>query len=180
MYVSTKLSGYGADVFTVSQHAQRDLLGRRNISSIQKRKIVRIEDYEAVRDGCSHCSEVGAMLSQVDDVVATTGTPATTRRCAATPGRCSRCNNMDIALGRGFTPADEEHATHDVIVGYDIVDNLLGAGDPIGKEIRVDGVPYTIVGVGDAAGQDAGPVAGQLGGGSDHHLPADLRLQRFG
>ncbi len=65
-------------------------------------------------------------------------------------------NNIDIALGRGFTPADEEHATHDAIVGYDIVDNLLGEGDPIGKEIRVDGIPYTIVGVGERQGKTLG------------------------
>src|SRR5664279_5762119 len=65
-------------------------------------------------------------------------------------------NNIDIALGRGFTPADEEHATKNAIVGYDIVDNILGNGDPIGKEIRVDGIPYTIVGVGDRQGKTLG------------------------
>jgi len=36
------------------------------------------------------------------------------------------------------------------------VDNLLGSGDPIGKEIRVDGIPYTIVGVGDRQGKTLG------------------------
>ena len=40
-----------------------------------------------------------------------------------------------------------------MIVGYDIVDNLLGHSDPIGKEIRVDGIPYTIVGVGARQGK---------------------------
>jgi len=65
-------------------------------------------------------------------------------------------NNIDIALGRGFTPADDEHATHDAIVGYDIVDNLIGDADPLGKEIRVDGIPYTIIGVGDRQGKTLG------------------------
>ena len=65
-------------------------------------------------------------------------------------------NNINIDLGRGFTPADEEHATHDAIVGYDVVDNLLGTGDPVGKEIRVDGQPYTIVGVGERQGKTLG------------------------
>jgi putative ABC transport system permease protein len=36
------------------------------------------------------------------------------------------------------------------------VDNLLGQGDPIGKEIRVDGIPYTIVGVGARLGKAFG------------------------
>ena len=65
-------------------------------------------------------------------------------------------NNIDISLGRGFTPADEDHATIDAIVGYDIVDNLIGDGDPLGKEIRVDGIPYTIIGVGDRQGKTLG------------------------
>jgi putative ABC transport system permease protein len=43
-----------------------------------------------------------------------------------------------------------------VIVGYDIVDNLLGDGDPVGKEIRVGGIPYTVVGVGDRQGKMMG------------------------
>jgi len=36
------------------------------------------------------------------------------------------------------------------------VDNILGQGDPIGKEIRVDGIPYTIVGVGERQGKTLG------------------------
>ena len=59
-------------------------------------------------------------------------------------------------IGRGFTPTDDDIGTHNVIVGYDIVDNLLGEGDPLGKEIRVDGIPYTIVGVGDRQGKTLG------------------------
>jgi putative ABC transport system permease protein len=65
-------------------------------------------------------------------------------------------NNIDVVIGRGFTPADDDKGTHAAIVGYDIIDNLLGDGDPLGKEIRVDGIPYTIVGVGDRQGKTLG------------------------
>ena len=44
----------------------------------QKRKIIRIEDYKAVRDSCTECSEVGAMMTSSTGVVyngqSTTGT----------------------------------------------------------------------------------------------------------
>lgn len=154
-YVSTKLSGYGADVFTVTKMSSV-IFTPEEYFKYQKRKILRIDDYKAVRDGCgADCKEVGALLSKSTNVVHNGHSSNNTQVRGYTWTMLS-LNNIDIALGRGFTPADEEHATKNVIVGYDIVDNLMGNGDPIGKEIRVDGVPYTIIGVGDRQGKTLG------------------------
>ena len=153
-YVSTKISGYGADVFTVTRMS-RVILSAEDYFRYQKRKILRIEDYQAVRDNCAECSEVGAFLDKSTNVVANGHSSNNTEIRGYTWTMLS-LNNIDIALGRGFTPTDEDKGTHDAIVGYDIVDNLLGEGDPLGKEIRVDGIPYTIVGVGDRQGKTLG------------------------
>ena len=153
-YVSTKLSGYGADVFTVTRMPSVIFTAEEYLS-YQKRKIVRMEDYEAVKAACEDCSEVGALLNKSTNVVANGHSSNNTDVRGYTWTMLS-LNNIDIALGRGFTPSDDEHATKNVIVGYDIVDNLLGDGDPIGKEIRVDGVPYTIIGVADRQGKTLG------------------------
>jgi putative ABC transport system permease protein len=153
-YVSTKLSGYGADVFTVARMPSVVFTAEEYLN-YQKRKIIRIEDYQAVKDACTECSEVGALLSKSTNVVANGHSSNNTSVRGYTWTMLS-LNNIDIALGRGFTPGDEDHATKNVIVGYDIVDNLLGDGDPLGKEIRVDGIPYTIIGVGDRQGKTLG------------------------
>ncbi len=153
-YVSTKLSGYGADVFTVTRMSSV-IFSAEEYLKYQKRKIVRIDDYEAVKEACTDCSETGALLSKSTNVVAN-GHSSNNTDVRGYTWTMLGLNNIDVALGRGFTPADDEHATKDVIVGYDIVDNLLGEGDPIGKEIRVDGIPYTIVGVGDRQGKTLG------------------------
>jgi putative ABC transport system permease protein len=153
-YVSTKLSGYGADVFTVTRMSSV-IFTPEEYFKYQKRKIVRIEDYQAVRDNCPDCAEVGALLNKQTNVVAN-GKSSNNTGVRGYTWTMLSLNNIDIAVGRGFTPADDEHATKNVIVGYDIVDNLLSDGDPIGKEIRVDGVPYTIVGVGDRQGKTLG------------------------
>jgi putative ABC transport system permease protein len=153
-YVSTKLSGYGADVFTVTRMSSI-IFSAEDYFRYQKRKIVRIEDYQAIRDGCNLCSEVGAHLSKSTTVVAN-GHSSDNTTIRGYTWTMFGLQNVDIAEGRGFTQADEDHGTHVVVVGPDIVDNLLGSGDPIGKEIRVNGVPYTIVGVADRQGKTLG------------------------
>jgi len=153
-YVSTKLSGYGADVFTITRMSSV-IFSAEDYFRYQKRKIVRIEDYEAIRDGCTQCSEVGALLSKSTNVVYN-GHSSNNTEVRGYTWTMLGLNNIDIAIGRGFTPGDDEHGTHNAIIGYDIVDNLMPDGDPIGKEIRVDGIPYNIVGVGDRQGKTLG------------------------
>jgi putative ABC transport system permease protein len=65
-------------------------------------------------------------------------------------------SNLNIESGRSFTEVEDEHSAHVAIVGCDIVDNMLGPGDPLGKEIRADGQPYTVIGVGECQGKIMG------------------------
>ena len=152
-YFGTKLSGYGADVFTVDREGL--VFSAESYFKYQKRKILKFEDYQAIREGCNACGQVGALLSKNTNVVYGTQSSTDTGVRGYTSDMFS-LNNINIAIGRALTEADDEHATHNTVIGYDIVDNLLGDGDPIGKEIRVDGVPYTVVGVGERQGKTLG------------------------
>ncbi len=153
-YVSTKLSGYGADVFTVTRMSSV-IFSADDYFRYQKRKILHIEDYQAIRDNCTECSEVGALLDRSTNVVYN-GHSSNNTEVRGYTWTMLALNNIEIALGRGFTPGDDEKGTHDAVIGYDIVDNLMPDGDPLGKEIRVDGIPYTVVGVGDRQGKTLG------------------------
>ena len=153
-YMGTKLSGYGADVFTIAREGL-SFGDPDDFIKFQKRKILRFDDYEAVRDGCGLCKEVGASLSRTAKVVhnghSTTGTEIRGYTAAM-----FSLSNTNVAVGRALTEGDVDHATHGVVVGYDVVDNILGDVDPIGKEVRVDGVPYTLVGIGERQGKTFG------------------------
>jgi ABC-type antimicrobial peptide transport system permease subunit len=52
--------------------------------------------------------------------------------------------------------SDLENDSPVVVVGTDIVDNLMPGVDPIGKEIRIDGWIYRIIGVGKKKGSTLG------------------------
>jgi putative ABC transport system permease protein len=141
-------------VFTVSQQPAFTT-SYKEYMKYQKRKIISLEEYRAVQQECTACAQVGAFQS-------TTGgikygrSPARTRRYAGYTALMPEMQNLNIVEGRGFTQADEDHAAHVALIGADIEENLLKFEDPIGKEIRVDGVPYTIIGLGEKQGKTLG------------------------
>jgi putative ABC transport system permease protein len=153
-YVSTRLTGFGADIFRVSR-ASLVTLSVEDYFRFQKRKIIRMEDYQAVLANCTECSDVGAAIYSSGTVVYNRKSSKDTELRGYT-WSMPALHNIDIALGRAFTPSDVDYALHNAIVGYDVVDNLLGEGDPLGKEIRVDGIPYTVIGVGERLGKTLG------------------------
>jgi putative ABC transport system permease protein len=152
-YMGTKLSGYGADVFTIDR--QGLIFGPDDYARFQKRKFVKIDDYEAIRAGCAYCKEVGTALSR-NIKVAHNGHSTTGTELRGYTDTMFSLSNTNIALGRALTESDVDHATHTVVIGYDIVDDVMGDGDPLGQEIRIDGVPYIVVGVGERQGKTFG------------------------
>jgi len=154
-FVATKISGYGSDTFTINKAPSVTFSGEEYLK-YQKRKKITIEDYEAIRDNCTRCAMTGAQLATTGKVVYGTHS-STDTTIGGWTSNMPVIGNLNVVLGRSFTPADDEQATRAVIVGYDIIDNLIVDGsDPIGKEIRVDGEPYTIVGVGERQGKTLG------------------------
>ncbi len=153
-YVATKVYGYGADVFTASQMPHVILSGQEYLK-YQKRKILRMEDYEAVLQQCTTCIAVGAEVATTGNVVSHHQS-ATGVSIRGWTTDMPAMYNYNIAEGRSFTPTEVQHDAHIAVVGYDIVDNVMGQGDPIGKEIRVDGVLYTVIGVVERQGATLG------------------------
>jgi putative ABC transport system permease protein len=153
-FVTSKINTYGASVITVRKMPQTFLTVDEYLE-LQKRKDIRYDDYKAISSDCRSCVSVGADRSSTGKVVyQTKSTTDTTIR--GITWTMPPLANLNIVEGRSFTELEDEHSTHVAIIGADIVDNVLGAGDPLGKEIRVDGSPYTVIGVAEPQGKMMG------------------------
>src|SRR5262245_55328435 len=53
---------------------------------------------------------------------------------------------IDIERGRGFRFSDEEQALRVAIIGADAAKQLFGARESVGQPIRLNGIPYTVIG----------------------------------
>ena len=153
-FVATKVYGYGADVFTASKQPSV-IFSDAEYNKYQKRKDLKIDDYREVAAKCKDCASTGAMANVTGRVVYNSHSSKSTDIRGWT-WTMPPIYNINIDRGRGFVPSDEEHNSKVVIIGPDIVDNQMGAIDPIGKEIRVDGAQYTVIGVGERKGKTLG------------------------
>ncbi len=153
-YVTTKFSRYGADVFTVSRMPQI-ITSSEDYQRFQKRKNILFTDYEYVRDNCKLCVGIGAQQATTSKVVR--GTESTTdTSIRGYTSEMPALQNLNIEQGRGFTDNDEEHASRVAIIGTDIQDHLFAGINPIGQELRVDGMPYTVIGISEKQGSTFG------------------------
>jgi putative ABC transport system permease protein len=153
-YITTKFTRYGADVFTVSRMPSL-IFDADQYERLQRRKNILYDDYLYVRDNCTRCTGMGAAQSTVAKVVRGTNS-VTDSTIRGFTWQMPMLQNLDIAQGRGFTAVDEEHAAKVAIIGTDIRDNLFPGINPLGLELRVDGMPYTVVGVAEKQGSTFG------------------------
>lgn len=153
-FVTEKINTYGASVVTVSKMPQTFITIDEYLD-FQKRKDITYDDFKAILSDCKSCASVGGQRTGTGKVVYQTKstTDTSVRGWSWTMPAIS---NLNIDLGRSFTETEDEHSSHVAIIGYDIIDNVLGPGDPLGKEIRIDGAPYTVIGVGERQGKMLG------------------------
>ncbi len=153
-YVTTKFTRYGADVFTISRFPPI-ITNSTDYEKFQRRKNILYDDYTYIRDNCTRCVGMGAMQSTVAKV--TRGVNSVTDpTIRGYTWQMPSLQNLDIAEGRDFNPTDEEKASKVAVIGMDIRDNLFPGVDPLGQELRVDGQPYTVIGVAEKQGSTFG------------------------
>jgi putative ABC transport system permease protein len=54
---------------------------------------------------------------------------------------------FSVATGRYISQFDEEHARSVLVIGNAIADSLFPHSDPLGKQVRLNGRPYEVIGV---------------------------------
>jgi putative ABC transport system permease protein len=153
-YVATKVYGYGADVFTATK-IPSVIFTPEQFLKYNKRKNIKLADYEAVAAQCTLCKEVGAAQEKSGNVVYGKESSKDTAIRGWT-WTMPPIANTNVDKGRSWTAVEEQHATHVAMIGYDIVDNLMPGEDPLGKEIRIDGEYYTVIGIGERQGKTLG------------------------
>ncbi|MBA4307183.1 MAG: multidrug ABC transporter substrate-binding protein [Sphingopyxis sp.] len=102
-------------------------------------------------------SGVRAVAPQIRNSVqlVTPGRSATTQATGATP-EYGIVSNVNASEGRFLTKSDVGSAARVAVIGQTVSDKLFGDDSPVGQTIRVNRVPFTVVGLLESKGSNLG------------------------
>jgi len=149
VYIDEKIANIGAKSFSIQRfNPFEDFKDTDTIAAAQRRnKELTLDDYEYLKERATLIAKLGAKArgtpsqikrnDQVLDDVFVTGATANT----------VDIENRNVENGRFFGDTEAEGAARVAYVGADIATKLFPAGNPIGGEIDIRGLPYRVVGV---------------------------------
>lgn len=153
-YIDEKIAGIGTKSFSVQRfNPFEDFKDTDTIAAAQRRnKDLTLEDYEYLKQRATLVGKIGAKAR---------GTPSQIKRdtnvlddvnVIGATSNTADIENRDIADGRFFSDAENEGAARVVYIGADVANKVFPAGNAIGNEVAIAGLPYRVVGIETARG----------------------------
>ena len=149
VYIDEKIAGIGAKSFSVQRfNPFEDFKDTDTIAAAQRRnKELTLDDYEYLKEKTTLIAKLGAKAR---------GSPAEVKRgdqvledifVSGATSNTADIDNRNIEYGRFFAEVEAEGSARVAYIGADIATKLFPAGNPVGGEISIRGLPYRVVGV---------------------------------
>jgi putative ABC transport system permease protein len=113
-----------------------------------------IGDADAIQKECPAVLYVAPVHSGAGQVVY--GNQNWSTGITGTTANMLLVRDWPLTEGRPFTDEEVRSAAKVCLLGQTVVENLFGGINPIGQIIRIKNVPFTVIGVLEAKGQDPG------------------------
>ena len=149
MTVAQTFSSQGSTVFTISKNPQI-ITSREDFIKFNRRKDVTQEDADAITRLCTSCWRTGIAANAIETVKYGNQKAENVRIRGVRPITMFEIDGVDIDVGRIWTESEGESGREICVIGTDMLKNLFQdapADQAVGKEIRIDGRPYLILGV---------------------------------
>jgi len=175
-YVMDKVSKVlGANHFMIARIAFSGRMEDDEFERMNKRnKKLEWVEYEYIKAKCRKCSEVGAQKMTMEDLNQD-GIEMPGVRIQGVTANMAIIEDKVITDGRFILDSEVERSARVAVVGEDVVKKYFPNTNPIGKTIKIRGVPMRIVGREEERGS-------MFGNSQDRHIyiPVTTHLSMFG
>jgi putative ABC transport system permease protein len=148
-YVDEKIAGIGAKSFTVQRfNPLEDFKDTDTIAAAQRRnKDLTLEDYEYLKERATLIGRIGAKARASPSEVKRGNQVLEDIFVSGATANIADIENRDIADGRYISDPENDAAQRVAYIGADVANKLFPAGNPLGQEITIAGLPYRVIGV---------------------------------
>ena len=108
-------------------------------------------DGDAIQQKVEKIRLAAPVLSETAQIVY--GNANWSTEITGTDNRMFEIKDWDLAYGRLFSEADVKNSNKVAILGQTVVNELFGDVDPLGRTIRIKGMPFQVIGVLVSRGQ---------------------------
>src|ERR1041385_4468288 len=153
VYVVDKVSRLlGANHFMIARIAHVGNMTEDEWEKMLKRnKRLDWDDLDWLINKCKSCQEVGAEAnSRVD--LKQEGQDLFGTAIIGVTANVAQIEHKNISEGRFILPHEVEHSSMVCVIGTDIRDKFFPGVDPIGRTVKITGMPLTIVAIEDKRG----------------------------
>ena len=146
-YVSDRVvSSFGSNAFIVARFARVNVSNEDFEKIIKRNKSLYPADMRAVEDKCDGCEAISTTLNGTDDVKR----GSSTFYDASITGineDLPKIQELELEEGRFISSFDVNSARRNAIIGSQVREDLFGSAEALGKQIKVGGDDYTVIGV---------------------------------
>jgi putative ABC transport system permease protein len=175
VYIANSVSSMGSDGFRVVRIAFLGNFDPKKFLELQKKNPqMTPAEFEYLRTSATLVRELGMAAGRTVTVSLGAQTLTAISLTGGTPN-WAELASTEIANGRYFSEIENNHRATVAVLGSDVKDKLFGEADPIGKTFKIEGLPFTVVGV----AVPKGSVFGQSQDGFVD-IPAETYFQIYG
>ncbi len=146
-YIANTVSNMGADGFRVVRIAFLGNFDPKKFLEMQKRNPQLSQDeFEFLKSNATLVRDFG--MSANRSVSVSLGSQSLTSvQLIGGTANFAELSDTEIDLGRYFTDFEDTHRVPVAILGAEVRNSLFGEADPIGRTIKIEGLPFTVIGV---------------------------------
>ena len=172
-YIADRVANLGSNVFLIARFPLITDVDE-YVKAVRRNKVITWEDFQALHDDLKLPRRVGAEVRTSGKVrVGSQSVEDTSIR-----GVTANIGEIDIEEpieGRYISDGDDHNRAMTTMIGNDLANKLFPYVDPIGRDVWVDGRPFTVVGI-------AKPIGTVFGQSQDNfaYIPIQTFIKIYG
>jgi putative ABC transport system permease protein len=149
-YFNDKIADMGSNAFVVNKMGIVTSM-EEWIERNKKNKDIKLDDLRAIKEHPRYVKDAAATVRRRGKIKRDTNLLEDIDLFGVSANMVD-IDSIKVDQGRYIIPSEEEHARYSCFIGYGVANQLFPSVDPIDKELKIEGMPFRIIGVAQEIG----------------------------